>query len=307
MASAAAVEEDNRIAAMLTERGINGVGTLMAELEETPRDSLLGTIKWWDDLPQGRKGTGLLITKLRDGGVIGYRRPHERTDVEGELVVTPERLATLRAICLTPDGLTRIEAYDFCEKLARKANTTTDAIIDTVMGPDWKATPPHPAHVIDTMRRFDAAIRYDVWMHRYFMRDIPDEPQLEVQREANESVLDWSKRFWKWKDPKDMAEKRVAREIAAKARVSLRVVEDTVEKLRGDPPEEPLAAETPAPPQPVEEPPAPENPEGPEAPPQPQGGLIDELEATLPELDERPPLEEAPPLEPAIEEEGEPW
>ena len=207
--------EEARIAALLSERGINGLSELLLELSEMSTDTFLNTIKWWDDLPYASKGTGLLVARLREGGVVGYKRAHERTSVDGEVVVGPKQLVNLRSVCLTPAGIDRDTARGMCAKLAEKANTTPDELIDSALGADnWEETPPHPAQLI--VLGEDPVIgqlRYDIWVHA----SSTDHPNPGLTRKPGEGDLNFSMRFWGWKDPEGLEERAAKRREAREA------------------------------------------------------------------------------------------
>lgn len=248
---------------LLQERGINGGASLLAELDAqgVSEDAVLNTIKWWDDLPLDSKGTGLLVSQLKKGGVTGYRRAHERTGVDGEIVFGPKQASWLRRLALTPDGIDRETVAEMCEKLASKANTTPDALIDTAVDPNWQETPPHPVHLSVYGESAELrSVRYQAWVHQTLG---PERPDPTVIREKDESDFDFSCRFWSWEDTPEMLERarklKEAREQRAKEAA----------KMPGVPIEAAVAGSKPAPaptsdpvPAPEEEPTeAPANPE----------------------------------------------
>jgi hypothetical protein len=216
--------EDERIEAMLEERGITGTVTLMAEIVDLAVDDKLATIKWWDDIPGGRKSTGLLINKLREGGVKGYKRPHERQGVDGEVLVGPAQLANIRAIALSTHGMFRSDVEHIFTRLAEKAGSTVAALIDESVAPGWKETPPHPAHIYTGVGDPGGMVRYEEFVTRYG-RDIPDRPDPTVTRNVGETELSYAMRFWNWKDQKThdervktMVELSTARRLVARQR-----------------------------------------------------------------------------------------
>jgi hypothetical protein len=190
-----AEHEEDRVVAMLAERGVTNAREEM--LTGPSLDAILGAIKWFDDLPSGRAGTGLLVAKIRDGGMPGYKRPHERTGPKGELVVGDEEIALIRGFCYSPDGMSRPEAEAAFARLAKRANTPVGSLIDSAVVDGWVETPPHPAklHPHDCDGHQD--VRYGLWVRQ----NLPTGPaNPEVRRKDGESEFAFSCRFWGWQE-----------------------------------------------------------------------------------------------------------
>lgn len=205
--------ERDKLKALLTERGIEGVNRIVDDLRDDQIAGALGAVVWWDDMPHegGRAvSSGLLVKKIRDGGLPGYRRPHERTTPDGTLAVTPERLNSMRRVLMSPEAVfDREQAREFFAEVGTKLNTPVDALVDSAMGADWVVTPPHPCHP----RGWDhpdwtpkdqwiATVRY---MH--FVNSEPG-PSVDTQlpREPGESDWDYACRWWGWTDTPEIIE-----------------------------------------------------------------------------------------------------
>jgi hypothetical protein len=206
---------------MLVERGVNGATGLVEDLwSEDQVTSAIGAVAWWDDLPhtgERQVSTGLLVKKIRDGGIAGYKRPHERTSPENG-GVSPERLNAIRALLLAPEGMmTREQARDSLREQAQRLNTPPDALIDSAVGPVWQATPPHPAlyqawGVDWTPKDEWSFLRYGLLV----VEDAAFRPDTDAVRNGGESDWSFACRFWRWQDPPELREliARVVRERA---------------------------------------------------------------------------------------------
>lgn len=200
-----------RVRTLLTERGVTSLDALMAEIELQGLSAVtaLNTIRWWDDLPASNRGTGLLVTKLREGGVRGYKRAHQREKVEGDDIVSLDKqMTTLRGICLTPDGIDRETAELMYAKTAEKAGMSPQALVDEAMCPEWVETPPHPAKVYTYVGDPEGIIRYLIWTQRDLSDPLErDRPHPQLRQKENESDLAFSCRFWGWVDPPGFKER----------------------------------------------------------------------------------------------------
>jgi hypothetical protein len=201
---------------LLIERGVNQAGAVVDELPDPQLEQAFVTIAWWDD--QQHTGTravtpGMLVSTIRDGGIPGYRRPHQRTPVEGAEPV-PNVGKALWGAMLSPDGFTRDEARGLYKHLAAKLNTPIDALIDSVVGPNWEETPKHPALIREDP--VEHAVRYAMWVRD----DHGGKVDPDCRRGPGEELLVWSMRFWDWQDPLefesvcDSMRKRLAEEKA---------------------------------------------------------------------------------------------
>jgi hypothetical protein len=202
---------------MLRERGVTSADELVAALRDDQMDGALGTILWWDDSPhEGPRAVspGLLVAKIREGGMPGYRRPHERTTPEGVMGVSEELLSNIRRVALSPGGVTREMMRDVLEVKARALQTPPDALIDSAVGPGWKETPAHPAKQWSPNDEL-APLRYSwVCVHGW------GRPEPRTQREPLEAEWDFGHRFWGWTDPPELREAAEAmrREAAEEAK-----------------------------------------------------------------------------------------
>lgn len=186
-----------RLRTMLHERGVDKVDLLLREAT-CDLDGALGAIKWWDDLPRERAGTGLLVNKLRDGGLPGYKRPHERTTPQGVMDYTDEDVTRLRGQLLSPDGFTRPEAEEWVARRAKRLNTSAAALIDSAVGAAWTRTPVHPAKWDPSAEPDSNGVdRYSAWVRGH----CSGRPDLSENPEHYESEWDFACAFWRWTDP----------------------------------------------------------------------------------------------------------
>lgn len=199
------------VAEMLHERGVDNVAEVVLSIHPDDADAVLGAIAMWDDMPHTGPhavGPGLLIKKIREGGVPGYKRPHERSrpnDFGGHAAFSTEVLERVRSMLLSPDaGFDRDSARDFLRGRAEKANTPVDALIDAAMGPQWRQTPPHPA--------FPGGWRGGTFVYpdehgglRYELLvgtgHLPHPSTSDGVRQPDEDGWAFATRFWDWKDP----------------------------------------------------------------------------------------------------------
>ena len=198
---------------MLAERGVNNPEDLVNGVVEGELDGAFGAVKYWDELPhQGPRSAspGLLVSKIREGGLPGYKPPHERTSVEGTIGLTSDRMKNMRGVLATPDGMTREEAESLYSALARQLGTSPQSLIESVMGPGWFATPPHPG--LDDADVIAASVRYMIWLNGH----CNVAPDLECLPEDGESEQAWAMRFWGWKDPENI-EQLISLERARRA------------------------------------------------------------------------------------------
>lgn len=211
-----------RVRKLLTERGVTSLDSLMDEIEAQGLSpaTALNTIRWWDDLPASTRGTGLLVTKLRDGGVSGYRRAHEREKVDGEIVSLEHQMSTLRNICLTADGIDRETAESMYAKVAANANMSAKQLVDEAVCAEWAETPPHPVNVFTRVGDPEGIIRYLVWMQRNRLdEETADQPRPWLRPKEGESEFAFSCRFWGWRDPPELKER--AQRFEAKRKAAL--------------------------------------------------------------------------------------
>lgn len=199
-------ERDN-LERMLIERGVEGAPALVSGLADDEIDAALGAIAWWDDMPHtGPRavGSGLLVKKIRDGGLPGYKRPHDRATPEGGTAVSDDRLRAMRGVLCSPDAhFTRETAAEFYAKTAGKLNTPVSALIDAAMGQEWVETPPHPASLRGWQiagwkypDKENAAARYALWCS--LEGKMPK--TRDGRRLAGETDWDFACRFWSWFD-----------------------------------------------------------------------------------------------------------
>jgi hypothetical protein len=216
-------EDWDGVRTMLTERGVDRVDDLLGEIDDLA--AVLGAIKWWDGIPRERAGTGLLVSKIRDGGLPGYQRPHERSGPEGELLITPEQLKRMKTICLSPDGFSLFEAEEMFRKRAERANTDLRGLIASAIGERWRGTPTHPALIgphdeepaflsLDDRARI-CRTRYSLWVRGVAVEKGP--PNTNAQRADGESDYDYARRFWHWNEPQPVVEVRDTLVAAHKA------------------------------------------------------------------------------------------
>ncbi len=228
-----------RIAEMLRERGVDGVVSIAGGI--TDIDAAYGAIKWWDDLPHSglrAVSTGLLVNALRDGGKPGYKRPHERTEVEGSVGWTDGLRTTFRGIGLSPDGFTRDEMRAMKANVAASLNTPVDSLIDDALDPNWMETPRHPAKHL----REYSDVRYAAWVGGWG-RDVKIDAA-EGWRRKGETDWDFACRFWSWTEPEDLIER------VRKARLAAMTEQGEERDLRG-------RVKRPGPNQPMLDPPLP--------------------------------------------------
>lgn len=225
----------DEICEMLTERGIEAPdevlrGYLTMIGSDADGDSAyrgaLGAIKRWDDrLAVGeRVGAGLLRKLLLEGGSPGYKPAEQRSSSPGTLMLTGKRLASIRRVCLTPNGTTReIERSHYAE-LAVKAGVKIDDLLDEAVFSGWTETPPHPAYPWTgdwTGKPDDGVDRYGAVV----CGESPVEAH-PVERRSGESDWEFSRRFWRYQESPAILKAAAARkaelderrEAAAEAR-----------------------------------------------------------------------------------------
>lgn len=216
---------------MLVQRGVDGSEELVAGLGDL--DGALGALVWWDDMPhEGSRAvtTGLLVKKLREGGLPGYRRPHERDEATGTLAMGPDVIANVRGQLLSPEGFDREEAREHLAKFARGLNTPVDALIDSAVGAGWTVTPPHPAVPQGWSLGWEPLdegcdLRY-IWA----LRDGDFGPGVKnpgVPREPLESDWNFARRFWGWEDP-PVVERMIRRRREEEALVRQKAAEEAL-------------------------------------------------------------------------------
>jgi len=204
---------------LLTEAGVTGVEAIVAGITDEGLSGAMGAYFWWNEMPHiGARAvsTGLLVKKIKEGGIPGYVRAAQRTGASGEMLVGETLLRSIRGVLLSPDGrMTRRDAYDIYAKTAEKLNCTVDSLVDSALDPLWRATPPHPA--MPTAWDLGDWKAADDWGHiRYahlVMDEEPYRPTVDCQRIPGESAWDYACRFWNYSDSD-----AVRREIAALAK-----------------------------------------------------------------------------------------
>ena len=198
----------------LAERGVNNPELLVEGLTEGELDGAFGAISFWDDMPHdGTRavGPGLLVAKIREGGVPAYKRAHERTGAGG-MGPSNALMGSIRGCLLTPDGCTRAQAEDAYRDVASRLNTPVSALIESAMGSMWVGTPTHPACSSD--EPIASSARYHAWVLGHC--DVA--PDADCVPRAGEEEHEWACRFWSWTDPEDFEELLAAARIVWEAR-----------------------------------------------------------------------------------------
>lgn len=153
----------DKLLSLLVERGVTSAVGVVDSLGDD-LDGAFATIAYYDDQPVAKQGAGLLVYLLKEGGMGGYRRPHEREKVQAtSATVTPQLLASIRGSCLSPNGYTREDARGMLDVKAKHLHTSPDALVDAAMGPDWQETPVHPVLRHDGTPR-ERFVRYAHWV-----------------------------------------------------------------------------------------------------------------------------------------------
>lgn len=212
----------DRIKELLAERGIDRIEELLQpyQTDEALETCVLSSIRWYDDQthtgPYG-VGPGLLVKRISDGGIPGYKQPAERRSVSGTLSVTPDLLHAVRSAALSTDGLSRQEIRLVFAKKAAKLGVLADQIIDAALDPIWKGTPPHPCALKGWVQEKRPKELHEIEMLRYEMfvnADHVDKPDFRLTRKSGESDWEWSMRFWGYSDPPkiDKVRKRLIEE-----------------------------------------------------------------------------------------------
>lgn len=204
----------------LAERGIVKVDAIIDWVQTDEHlDAAFGAVAWWDSMPRdGDKAVtpGLLVWKLREGGLPGYKRDEERREVRGAKIINDELLGRIRSTCLA-GGMTRLWVENNFRVVAEKVNLTPMALIDMVMGAEWEQTPPYPGAIYEwrsewTRPKEDTYVEHQ----RYGWSVYNKRPKPSIcARRHGESDWDWAVRFWNYEDPPQIAEwRRTAIELA---------------------------------------------------------------------------------------------
>jgi hypothetical protein len=210
---------------MLSQRGVDDPQGVVDKVIDEDLDGVLGAIALWDDMQKTYRppGPGLLVAKIRQGGVAGYRRPHERTnpeDLGGRSEAGSTLFTSIRGQILGA-AMTRADARDHFRKTADRLMTNVDALIDSAMTSGWEETPPHPANPFGWRAPWEypdayGFTRYQLWSGGY--RRWPRIPRdLTVRRAPNESQWAFACRFWGWDDPEGFTESADAARAAIEA------------------------------------------------------------------------------------------
>lgn len=215
---------------------MEGAAEIVEALRNDELDAAYGAVAWWNDMPHSGPravGPGLLVKKIRDGGLVGYKRPHERATPDGEGGLGKKRLRSIRGVLLSPDcAFTRKEAEKFYEHEAEKVGTTPTALIDAAMGIEWSQTPPHPA----SRSGWSAAgWKYpdDLHAQRYALwvgtdRAIPQ--ARDGARQPGESDWDFAVRFWGWRECEDELQDALRKAAAREEMIRQRAAEEAAQK-----------------------------------------------------------------------------
>jgi len=191
-------QERATLIALLAERGVHSAEDLIAGLEDSELAGAFGAIAMYDDMPMvgGRHptGPGLLVKRIREGGLPAYKPAHERASVDGTGPPVG-MLKSIRGVLSSPDGFSRAEAYDFYRGLAKQLNTTPQALVTSAMGAMWPGTPPHPAR--DTADPIAACVRYEAWLTGH----CANTADLTCLPDPYKGEHEWACRFWGWTDP----------------------------------------------------------------------------------------------------------
>jgi hypothetical protein len=226
---------------MLNERGIDRVAELLQPYQnDEDLNLVVGAIKWWDDLPKvGERavGPGLLVKKIQQGGVEGYKRPGERQSPQGRLTLDDKKRQYVRSHAFVPDGVRRQQLAVTIARPADRINMTPDQMIDACVGPQWTETPPFPMQGPRdvTWEWPDAAeivqsTRYMMWVHsNYEAGEVTWRADPMVVRRPGESDYDFAIRFWNYEESEEIREN--LRKIVLQAR------EERAEKAKTPEPE----------------------------------------------------------------------
>ena len=211
-------QQRQMLTTMLRERGVDSVDDLMSGLDQSDVDGVLGAIAMWDDMPHdGPRAVspGLLVKKIREGGVPGYRRAHERTSVDEAFGGSSGLLdADLRRHVvgqISGAAMDREEARDHLARLAARLMTPVDALIDSLMGQHWTECPPHPA--LPTAWRGRNRYPEDQWelagLRYAWLVGNPQSgrpPAEPSSRKKGESDWNFACRYWGYTDPPELLE-----------------------------------------------------------------------------------------------------
>lgn len=203
-----------KLHSLLKERGVDKIEDLLDPIVDEQLDGVAGAIALWDDMQKGfpKPGPGLLVSKIRQGGVPGYKRAHERTELDGSFGgVTDELLGSIRAQVLGA-AMDREQGLEHFAKLATSRGTTPGALLDSAMGQAWIATPPHPAAYVAWRGRWSfppeavagMEVRYAAYCAGHRRKIKP--PDLAALQAPGESDWNFSQRYWDWEDPPGVAE-----------------------------------------------------------------------------------------------------
>lgn len=219
------ISDRDRAEQLLTERGVDGAKGLIADYSDENLPAVFGAIAWFDDGQQSygnKPSTGLLVKKIKDGGLAGYRRPHERSSVEGVAgASTDDLMHRIRGMALSYSlsssnvvrSMSREELKRLISKTAHRLGTTPDALIDSAVAPEWTWTPPHPAVLTrDGESKTAALARYSVHVASGRADRHPNPSRVRLD---GESLWDYACRFWDYQLPADAVSK--AEQLAAKA------------------------------------------------------------------------------------------
>jgi hypothetical protein len=203
--------ERKQLEKMLEERGISDPEVVLRDSAPEDFDAVRGTIRWWDDLPDSKKGTGLLVHRIQNGGMENYRRPGEREgfgDEDDPSIMSRTLLASVRRQLLTPDGMTWEVAEDHFRPVLRRFGTSFEALLEAVDLTGWVMTPPHPASLRSGFQ--GSGVRYEAHISAGARTHVADPV---MRRVPGESMEAYSMRFWDWTDTDEMRE-RIARAVA---------------------------------------------------------------------------------------------
>jgi hypothetical protein len=205
-----AAKRRDRIARLLRERGVDNVVQLMMKYSDDEADGWLGAIALYDDMQKGfnKPGPGLLVKKINEGGIPGYKRAHERTEVEGSIGgVNEDLLRSIRGQCLGA-FMSREQARDHFRGVSRRLDTAVDALLDSAMGQGWLETPPHPGDSFSWRMPWRYPSDGLAWARYCFStqqrRAAPSD--VEAVRAVGESDWAFACRYWGWVDPEGLAD-----------------------------------------------------------------------------------------------------
>lgn len=196
----------DRLIAELDARGVDDAAMVALGVGDHALPGALAACQWWDEQRaehgEDAVGIGMLVQRVN-----GCLSEHEVNAQRGGALGSVE--ARVRAVALTPDGISRELVVSIFAPLARRMGIKPVRLVESAMGRAWRETPPHPCKLPGDPL---APARYQALLAGDPDDQVP--PDYTLTRRPVESDVEWSMRFWRWRDGADVQAAAAALEEA---------------------------------------------------------------------------------------------